>query len=381
VIFLQCLTEVTYLAPPIFASLGAIAAWRTLRRDSRRGGVYLGVSLAVAFVALVPLLRQYALVAQGIHDFVRQSVYGGDLSLTRLPEALINRRLPASADLATIALIACGAVVAAVRRLRGGGSALDAMWSTGALWTAVGVVLSISTSATLFGRGILTPRRVAANVLPGIAALRGASRFGTAALFGAAILAAAAFVELCRALGRLRPGLASPWMRVALAGAVVFASVWLQGAPVPWHTAPAPTAPEAFVAALRERPGAVVALPTGRRLFVNDPRTYAIDATHHAREMLESIAHQQPLLNGYSSYFPEGFAEEMELANKMPNAVAVRALVLSTGVRYVWVRLDELSTGQAAPWMEAATAARSDLRLVARDDGQLLFAVEPTAEP
>jgi hypothetical protein len=117
--------------------------------------------------------------------------------------------------------------------------------------------------------------------------------------------------------------------------------------------------------------------------------------------MYKSIFHWRPLVNGYSSYWPERFPARMALARRLPDRAALAALREETGVDLVLVRLGDFGlverelcdlfhraglrkepcpsdpgAVERAPWLElAARGGRDDLRLIARDRDDLLFAV------
>ncbi len=90
--------------------------------------------------------------------------------------------------------------------------------------------------------------------------------------------------------------------------------------------------------------------------------------------MYRSIFHWRPLLNGYASYWPRGFAERMELALRLPDPEKLAALRRETGLTTILVRTDQLAGGQRA-WQRAADGGHPNLELVARDGTELLFEV------
>ena len=96
-----------------------------------------------------------------------------------------------------------------------------------------------------------------------------------------------------------------------------------------------------------------------------------------AQAMYGSIFHWRPLLNGYASYWPEGFPERMALARRLPDADALATLRAETGLELILVHADWGEPKRAA-WLElAARGGREDVRLLARDGSDLLFIVAP----
>jgi hypothetical protein len=114
--------------------------------------------------------------------------------------------------------------------------------------------------------------------------------------------------------------------------------------------------------------GPVLQLPVGRN---------GVDPRYHAPAMYRSIGHWEPLLNGYSSYWPAGFAERMTLAARLPDADALAELVRETGLTAVVVNLVGSTPEERVTWRTAA--AQHDvgrLHLAVRETEDLLFLVD-----
>jgi len=126
--------------------------------------------------------------------------------------------------------------------------------------------------------------------------------------------------------------------------------------------------------------------PEGVVLELPLPRQWPTNPMAHAPAMYRSIFHWPPLLNGYGSYWPDGFEQRMRLAARLPDPEALDALRRETGLRFILARLTDqlpIDAGLAAerlPWIDLARrGGRRDLRLVASDDSLALFRV--TGEP
>jgi hypothetical protein len=142
----------------------------------------------------------------------------------------------------------------------------------------------------------------------------------------------------------------------------------------------------------------VLELPVGQVRGPDSPN----DAPLQARAMFRSIFHHRPILNGYGGYWPEGFPERMALARRLPDPGALGALRAATGLEMILVhpRLygaverqlcrmlerrgltaercqEDFGVAQRAAWRALATGDRPDLRLVATEGDDLLFAVTP----
>jgi hypothetical protein len=160
---------------------------------------------------------------------------------------------------------------------------------------------------------------------------------------------------------------------VMLAGAIVWGMLGYAGGLAPNllpNVMPAPERPPAtIVRALVSDGGPVVEVPPGTESSVTDP-------TPQAHAMFHSIGSWQPLLNGYSSYYPRGFVERMTLAAALPERSALDRLVAEAGLHLVWVHTDRLSPEAAERWQAVAGGDDRGVRLVAHESADLLFAVE-----
>src|SRR5262245_31635453 len=112
------------------------------------------------------------------------------------------------------------------------------------------------------------------------------------------------------------------------------------------------------------------------------PWVWPLNPKAHAPAMYRSTYHWQPLLNGYGSYWPDGFVERMRLAVRLPDPAAVRALRRETGLEFILARvhdhlpIDEDLAKERAAWLDLVQrGGRPDLRLVAADDSLALFRV------
>ncbi|TMB12981.1 MAG: hypothetical protein E6J71_23440 [Deltaproteobacteria bacterium] len=128
----------------------------------------------------------------------------------------------------------------------------------------------------------------------------------------------------------------------------------------------------------------------------------ALDAPANTRAMYRSIFHWRPLLNGYGGYWPAGFPELMALARELPDAEALAQLRRETRLELLLVhagdfgRLERdlcarslgssascrpgVGSAEHATWLDfAERGGRPDLRPIARDGDDLLFAVSDSS--
>jgi hypothetical protein len=222
------------------------------------------------------------------------------------------------------------------------------------------------------------------------------TRLGVAGLIGLALIAGLAFAECERLLvGRSRTlaALARSTGLGLLVAVAMYGSYSTRGGqlvarrtPMPraYHLARAIDGRSPLIAIIRQLGGPLVELPVARvqiALFPGD------GPTDQAQAMYRSIFHWQPLVNGYSSYWPVGFPERMTLAYRLPDPDALAELSRETGLHLVLVHTASLTADARAAWNERSERASAGLELVARDGEDLLFRVvgdelpEPSGKP
>jgi hypothetical protein len=183
-------------------------------------------------------------------------------------------------------------------------------------------------------------------------------------LIGLAVLAGVAFAAI---EAWLRTGIADA--RRASAAVIALSAVagcaaYLQDKELsyPVRLSQSPQVDAALLPALRAGRGPMVVLPP--------------DGYPNARAMFQSIYHWRPILNGYSSYWPDGFAERMARAKRLPHPQALEKLVKETRLKLVWLNLrGELTRRQRQAWARAVKQGR--FRQVATTDEVWLLRVQP----
>jgi hypothetical protein len=388
-----------YLAAAVLAPLGVLAGWRLLRRS---GGAPLAGVVLVAAMALGALYAPQLRVRLANPRLAEQTWWPirSPPPIT-LPSGLRGSARPTA--LPTAALLTIGAGVLALV-VPGRARRLAPAVAHTAFWVIAGTLLSLPPVVRIAGHELALPHAWIAGWLPVYHILRQPERLGATALVGLALLAGLAF-EVCAmrveplarrvALGRaVRPVL------LAALGLVAWqqygARTGARLGAYPLTHPPGPNAP--LVAAVAALGGPVLELPAatiGPKAIVAPPQ--------QARAMYRAIYHRQPLVNGYSGYWPDGFQARMRLARALPDPDALRALRAATGLRAIVVHLDEsdeprqvlceagaasscadLGAGTRRTWLAVVEdASRTDLRLVAREGDTLLFAVgeSPGAPP
>jgi hypothetical protein len=379
-VFLQCLTDPIYIAPAVLGPLGAIALGRLVGPSTRAAGRALIGGLALAIIAVIAVHAGQVLIRLGA-PLTQQTAWGtaGQASVD-VPWGLLGWQAPTAVAPASLALIALGAVLFALRPRDGTGRELRSAWLHASLWAGLGVFMSLSPILHVLGHTIELPW---ARWIPVYRLLRAPGRLGVAGLVGMSILAGLAFAECARRLAARRTA-GTRLATVALAAFVVWAihAEYVEGFGTPrFERKPLPprypivealASDTPVIAALRQPGGPLLELPLG---------AFDVLPPFHARAMYRSIFHWRPLLNGYDSYWPVGFPERMQLAAKLPDPVALAALRLETGLAMILVQGADLDPDARRMWEEIAAGGRDDLALVVRDGTDLLFRVTPAAGP
>jgi hypothetical protein len=385
-VVLQALANVAYLAVGVVAPLGVLTLARAVRGPTRVAGLRLAAALGVALALMAPVYLGYLGVRLENADIRRQSVWsahsdvptipglptvrvaGAPQEALALPSDLVRKRGPTWVG-ATTALLLVAAGVLARHGFRGGPGVA---WRHAAFWTVAGFALSVPGVSVLGGDAWRLPHVWAAERLvpAALTTVRHIGRLGIVAGVGLTLLAGLAFAECAVRV--------TAWTRrrgaaVVLAGLVLL-GLGLEhraGTPGPFALGRAIGGDSAVVAALRAGTGPVLELPVGWG---------GTQAWPHARAMYRSIYHWRPLLNGYSSFWPEGWVERMRVARDLPDAAALARLVRETGLTAVVVATGGLAREEREVWHALADGPeRADIRLVARGDGLHLFSVGPIA--
>jgi hypothetical protein len=358
-IALQCLADTVYVAPAVIAPLGVLTAILLARRATRARGRRLAAVLVLALLSISPVYLAYIRVMSRNPLIGEQTT--SRLSIEAPPLSMILQLGAFSLTPLTLVLCALGLVALLLHRAAGTDGVRRAV-AQGALWFAVCAPLSLRATARWGDEVIRLPLGYLQDWLPVLARLRVPDRVGIGSLMGLAVLAGVAF-SLVEAWLRARA--ASPRCArvaaVALA-ALVGSAAFLQDRHARGEAGLIPSA--------RVDARLLPALRAGTEPMVVLPSTILTNS----RAMFQSIDHWRPLLNGYSSYWPLGFSERMELASRLPQRGAVDELVRETGVSLVWLNLRRV--GRSLPAWERAIR-RGRFRLLARTDEVWLLRAAP----
>jgi hypothetical protein len=393
-IALQGAVEVVYLAPAVFAPLALLVIVRLRRRADRVSAMYLGGALVAAAIMLSPVVWEHFAVRRanpGLEqqtpwrDFKEAPVAPPARDLV-LPWSLFGWWQQAGDHMAApppmaipplaFGVIACGVLSCMMRHRWGDDERAARAWRHAALWTAAGIVLGLPLRAAVFGTSVPLPYLWLISVLPDAHVLRVPMRLGVVGLVALSLLTGLAFGEVLRRV--LRRWQARPRGRVIRGVVAVGIAVAILEQPrTGWGYPPGfviqPRAREYPLYPIpRETPYAT-ALHAGRGPLLEIGKgLFGLPQEHLASEstaMIRSIGHWRPLLNGYSSYWPQQYERSMGLARRLPEDLdALSALRRETGVELILVWPDQLPEGKRTAWRDLARSeGNSALTLVRRN--------------
>jgi hypothetical protein len=402
---LQSLTDVAYVAVPILVPLTLLGLARLVRRSTRAAGLRLLAVVALTLLFLSPIYAKHVAVRAANPGLQTQTHWPTEAApVAPLTNAFVDG--PLAFPVVVWVLVGVGALGAGVAAWRGRTRSERTPWVQGALWAVAGACMAFTPTVLWDDRSIALPHQMLARWLPVYDVLRVPVRLGVVGLIGVALLSGVAFAECVRRLPRgglgasLRLGLA-----LVLGTAMYRESLAreLKPLPVPYPIAAGVRGDSALMRFLRQGRGPLLELPVGPDL--GDPAL-------QARAMYRSTYHWRPLLNGYSSYWPAGFQERMAVARELPDRAALARLRREAGLEMILVHVGDIGVSERLvrelcdylveqlgavvencppdthaaereAWLALAETGRGDLRLVARDGEDLLFAVtgDPAAIP
>jgi hypothetical protein len=376
-IALQCLTDLVYVAPATLAPLAVLAIIQIARPATRASGMRLAAALGIALPILAPIYAAYLRVVAAEPNLLAATIWAtpaaalerlgipaaGGIAMVPQPapwHGLANGG-PLGLSRAALLLIVVGVALRLARR--GGDDATRPGWRAAGVWAAVGIAVSVPAIGSSGDAIVLPHFALVADLAPRLLEIvRVPLRLGVAALIGLTLLAGLAIAEIAWWTGN----------RARLAVPVVAALVMVltYGELRSYESGPYPTvAPivpnRRVIEWLRAGSGPVLELPV------------VAEGTHagfQASAMYRSIFHWRPLLNGYSSYFPTGYAVRMAVANDLPDPSALASIRRETNLATIVVH-DGPSLPNRAAWKRAATDRTGPLVLVGRARNTSVFNV------
>jgi hypothetical protein len=203
-------------------------------------------------------------------------------------------------------------------------------------------------------------------LLPGFDLVRVPSRLVTLSLLAVAVLAALG-------LDRLLARLSSRGRLLGAAAAAALVSAELAMAPLDAREYPVELPEIDRVLAARPKPFAAVELP------VADPADAAGSARLHSRYMLHSMAHWQPIVNGYSGIVPPRHERLFRMLTAFPDTASLAELE-AIGVGYAVLHRELYDEAQWRAALARAEAMGARLKLEAETADGRLYSL-PFARP
>lgn len=362
---LQSLTDLVYVGPMLFLTLGIAAAAMMCSSNSRRRGGRVLVALGLAGCAIAPIYAGYIAVVLANPNLRQQTIWG-TTSLAGTPfliRSLLPRLGPLALSPSARLLASCG-LLAGVTRYGAVTSERWRAWKYASLFfvVALGVSWEIPLLFPSLREALLKT------------VVRDPPRLAFQGLIGAALVGGLGFAACTVAVRRAAPAS----VRRLVPALLMLALMALRLREMPFELGAYPTVeaprsgPEAAV--LRTGHGPAVVLPTGRN---------GIELAPNAVAMYRSIDHWRPLLNGYSSYYPQGFAERMVLANRLPAPDALEILRRDWRLRTIVVQADVQGALIAQlRWLRPlALGTLPGVRIQYRDSTTLVLEIDPEDTP
>ena len=222
-------------------------------------------------------------------------------------------------------------------------------------------LLALGPTVDVGGRTVAGPFGLLAGFVPGLRAMRGASRFNAATTLAAAALAGAGVAGVLARLAR-------PTRTIAAFGFLGLAALAFRDAvphPLPLRAIETSETVSPAYRWLASQPAApLLEVP------IYDDRLPS-EAQKEATRVARTIHHWHPLLNGYSGHTPPAYGPVSGLARALPDDRAVALLARMTGLRRVLVHRADLAEPERRRWDDPGDA----LALVARFGDDAVYAV------
>lgn len=203
-------------------------------------------------------------------------------------------------------------------------------------------------------------------LVPGFDALRVPARLAVLVTLAWAVLAAFGWQRLAalwpdKALTR----------RLALAGACLVILLESCSVPVPWLKVYDFTPPVYQWLA---------AQPAGSVVFEAPTMGHMGDQARDARYLYWSTKHGQPLVNGYSGFFPPGYRHLTQLAGRLPEATELLPELRRRGTRFLVLHLKEYPQASRHGLLKGLRK-NPELREVFTSEWDYVFALQPASPP
>jgi hypothetical protein len=334
---------------------------------SRRKILLLSLGAAAVTAICLPFLLPYARNRErGFYrryeDLVLYSASLRDyLSPSRFNHPPYERFVPSANRSEKALLPGFAALALALVGVRAGRGRDRLVWFFCVALSATAVLLSLGPELRWGSAAIPLPYRFLYRHLPGFDSIRVPARISVLALFGIAVLA-----------GFGAAALVSRWKRpcaIALLGLLFFEyrtysleSVFPE----------APAASPAHVWLAREKlEGAILVLPIHE----------GSEILRESLAMYHSTAHFQPLVNGYSGWWPNDYWELVGRLRHFPTARSLRFLRERAPVRYVVVHYDRIPEPRRRELERGMERYRASMPVVFRLGDEVVYEIRQAVDP
>jgi hypothetical protein len=230
--------------------------------------------------------------------------------------------------------------------------------------TATAVVLSLGPELRWGSAAMPLPYRFFYRHVPGFDSIRVPARISVLALFGISVLAGLGAAALVSKISKWKTPFA-----IALLGFLLieYRTYSLESA---FPEAPADSAAHFWLSREKAK-GAVLVLPIheGREIL------------KESLAMYHSTAHFQPLLNGYSGWWPNDYWELVGRLRHFPTARSLRFLLERAPVRYVVVHYDRIPEPRRLELERGMERYRESMPMVFRLGDEAVYEIREPADP
>lgn len=334
---------------------------------SRRKVVLLSLGAAAVTTLCLPFLLPYARNRErGFHRRYEDVVYYSAslrdyLSPSRFNHPPYERFIPSQSRSEKALLPGFGAFALALVGVGVGRGRDRLFWLFCIVLSVTAVVLSLGPELRWGNDAIPLPYRFFYRHVPGFDSIRVPARISVLALFGIAVLAGLGAATL---VAKWKKPLA-----VGLLGLLLFEyrTYSLESA---FPEAPAISAADLWLAQEKAK-GAILVLPIheGREIL------------RESLAMYHSIVHFQPLVNGYSGWWPNDYWELVGRLRHFPTARSLRILLERAPVRYIIVHYDRIPEPRRGELETGMERYRESMPMVFRLGDEAVYEIRETADP
>jgi len=363
---LSCNYYMVYLSLAVIL-FGLVLAVYGREHLSRRKVVLLSLGAASVTALCLPFLLPYARNRErGFYRRYEDVVYYSASARDYFTPSRFNRPpyarwLPSQTRSERALLPGLGAFALALVGVFVGRGRDRLFWLFCIVLSATAVVLSLGPELRWGDAVLPLPYRFFYRHLPGFDSIRVPARISVLALFGIAVLA-----------GLGAAALVSRWktpFAIGLLGLLLF-EYRTYSLESTFPEAPAASTAQLWLAQEKAK-GAVLVLPIyeGQEII------------HESLAMYQSMAHFQPLVNGYSGWWPNDYWELVGRLRHFPTARSLRFLLERAPVRYIVVHYDRMPELRRRELERGMERYRESMPVVFRRGDEAVYEIRKPGDP